>query len=377
MTELRALFSTLVTLAVIAVVASRLPWTASTDTISPASSPALSAASTLPSIAEVATATPPAAPKKSASARAIAPESSIATSVPAIAERVPDAYDTPPLPFETVNADARAALVNIYCTPRGGSLNPISGSGVIIDPRGVILTNAHVAQYVLLSETPLVDLSCVVRMGAPAYPRYTPQVIAISPEWVAAHAAEIKEHHRLGTGEHDWALLRLVPLTANPTPLPDFFPYLAPDTRPTIGFVDDQILAAGYPAEFVGGIIAQNGLYPVSSVSTIDALLTFATGSVDLFSIGSVIEAQGGSSGGPVVNQWDKLIGIITTTSDGTTTAARSARAITLDYINADVTRETGKDLAAFLDADLDSIRAAFVEHESGLIASYIAALRH
>jgi S1-C subfamily serine protease len=373
MTELRALFSTLVVLALIAVVAGRLPRGVQPIVpVDPASIPTLTATAAQPSTATEATTTVPTGKKLGASAPT-APL--VATSAVAVADRVTSAYDTPPLPFETVNADARSALVNIYCTPHGGSLNPISGSGVIIDPRGVILTNAHVAQYVLLSETPLVNLSCVVRTGAPAYPRYTPQVLAISPEWIAVHASEIKEHRRLGTGEHDWALLRLVPLRANPTPLPDFFPYLTPDTRPTIGFVDDKVLAAGYPAEFVGGIIAQNGLYPVSSVSTIDALLTFSSGSVDLFSIGSVIEAQGGSSGGPVVNQWDKLIGIITTTSDGTTTAARSARAITLDYINTDVTRETGKDIAALLDTDLNDLREAFVAKEAALLAPYIASL--
>src|SRR3989344_252919 len=54
-----------------------------------------------------------------------------------------------------LNEQVRAAVVNILCiTGSGGPLNSISGSGVIIDPRGIILTNAHVAQYFLLKNYP-------------------------------------------------------------------------------------------------------------------------------------------------------------------------------------------------------------------------------
>lgn len=372
MNELRALFSTAIALMAIAVLAAALPKDDSGALPSP-SIPPLTAAAALP-LSSHATSTPRTHLVKKPVA-AVASSSTESPVARAIATRVSEAYETPPLAFETINTDARAALVNIFCTPHGGSLNPISGSGVLIDPRGVVLTNAHVAQYVLLSETPLVDLTCNVRMGAPAYPRFTPQVLAISHEWVVEHASEINSHKRAGTGEHDWALLRLLPLSTNPAPLPPALPYLTPDTRPAIGFVDDQVLAAGYPAEFVGGSIVQANLFPVSSISPIQQLLTFSSGSVDLISLGSVIEAQGGSSGGPVVNQWDKLIGIITTTSDGTTTADRSLRAVTLDYIDTDVTRETGQTLASLLSADLDTLRTSFTSTEREFVAPFIRAL--
>ncbi len=372
MNELRAFLSTVIALMAIAILATALP---KDDTSIPSSPtiPPLTATAALPLTKQIATSSPSIGTKSKPDTSTSAPaEALIARGT---AQRVSDAYDTPPLAFETVNADTRAALVNILCTPHGGSLNPISGSGVIIDPRGVILTNAHVAQYVLLSETPLVDLTCTVRMGAPAYPRYTPQVLAISKAWVAEHASQILTHKREGTGEHDWALLRIMPLSTNPSPLP-LLPYLAPDTRSAIGFVDDQVLAAGYPAEFVGGGIAQTNLFPVSSVSPIQQLLTFSTGSVDLISVGGVIEAQSGSSGGPVVNQWDKLIGIITTTSEGTTTADRNLRAVTLDYIDNDVTRETGKGIASLLEQDLSALRAELVSQAPELLAPFLARLQ-
>src|SRR3989344_1157804 len=65
--------------------------------------------------------------------------------------RIPNPYQFPPQKFDVINERARPTLVNILCGARSGTFRPISASGVIIDPRGVILTNAHVAQYFLLA----------------------------------------------------------------------------------------------------------------------------------------------------------------------------------------------------------------------------------
>lgn len=234
----------------------------------------------------------------------------------------------------------------------GGSLNPISASGVIIDPRGVILTNAHVAQYVLLSEDPQINLSCTIRTGSPASPHWIATIFYIPPIWVREHAKDLNVSHPMGTGERDYALLLITKALDGTSPTASF-PYVAVDTRNAIGFLNDPVLAASYPAEFVGGIEASRNLYPVSSVTAVKQMLTFASGDVDVISIGGVIEAQGGSSGGAVVNAWQRLIGIITTTSEGVTTADRDLHALTLYYINSDLKNETGSGLSDFLAADL------------------------
>lgn len=291
--------------------------------------------------------------------------------------RIQNPYSAAPLSFDQVNSDTRSALVNILCEPDGSSsLNPISGSGVIIDPSGIILTNAHVAQYVLLSESPEINLSCVIRTGSPAQAEWTAVVLYIPPVWVNEHANEILDEHPTGTGEHDYAFLYITG-SVNDSSLPAQFTYLSPDTRPAISFPGDQILVAGYPAEFVGGIAAQYNLYADTSITTVKGLLTFGTNTPDVLSLGGVIEAQSGSSGGAVVNAWDRLVGLIATTSSGTTTADRDLRAISLSYINTDLAAQRGTDLNALLQEDPQNEVQQFTQETApSLIQLYISQLQ-
>ena len=265
--------------------------------------------------------------------------------------RIQDPYPFPPFSFELVNTEARAALVNILCsTTGGGSLLPTTASGVLIDPRGVILTNAHVAQYVLLSQSARTNLSCVIRYGSPAKALWNAEILYIPPVWIQEHAEDIGKEHATGTGEHDYALLRITGMLDGTPLLP--LSALVPDTREKIAFLGDPILTASYPAEF-SGASAQSGLFPSSSITTVQELLTFGSGSVDVISVGGIAAAQSGSSGGSVVNAWNRLVGIITTTSAGATTAERDLRAITLSYINRDIAAQSGSDIASFLAGDI------------------------
>ncbi len=266
--------------------------------------------------------------------------------------RVQNPYPYAPVPFESIDAISRPAIVNILCRPRsGGTLSPVSGSGVIIDPRGIILTNAHVAQYVLLSQSARINLSCTIRTGAPAISRWSAEILYIPPVWVETHAHEVSMERPTGTGEHDYALLRITG-TVDGTPLPSPFPYLPPDTREAIGFKDDKVLAVSYPAEFIGAG-AHFTMYPAASVTIIGQLMTFVAKTVDVLSLGGIIEAQGGSSGGAVVNAWGYLIATLATTSEGDTTATRDLRAITLSYINRDLVAQTRYDLKTILGGDV------------------------
>jgi hypothetical protein len=361
-----ALASTTSTATIVVAASTSTNTEASPATSSPTAIKPAAKASVTKTTTPIAAATTPAPPSQSSPAQSGTPQ----------VARVQDPYNVPAESFTTVNTDARDALVNILCMPRGGgSLAPISGSGVIIDPRGVILTNSHVAQYVLLSEDANVNLSCQIRTGDPASAKWTAQVLYMPPVWVNAHVAEINTEHPTGTGEHDYALL-LINAAVQGQNLPTVFPYLPYDTREAIGFLGDQVLGASYPAEFLGGIAAENSLAPVSSISPIDQLLTFSSTTVDVISIGGVVEAQSGSSGGPVVNQWGYLIGIIATTSDAPTTAGRDLRAITMSYIDRDIEVQTGSSLSDFLSGDLSAKEENFSENVApGLLKQYIAVL--
>jgi len=291
------------------------------------------------------------------------------------AARIENPYPTPPQTLDAITKATRAALVNIICSSNG-NIHPISGSGVLIDPRGIILTNAHVAQYVLISQSSAINLSCVIRTGSPSRPAWKAAVLYIPPVWVDAHVKDINAGLAVrGMGEHDYALL-IVTATADGIPLSTqsgTFPYLPVDTREAIGFLDDEVMSAGYPVEFLGSAVAEKGLYFFSSRTTIKQLLTFGSGSVDLISLGGVMEAQSGSSGGAIVNPWGKLIGVITTTSDALTTVQRDMRALTLSYINRDMQTQMGSSLEAFLGGNVLEKAAAFNANVApGLIQQYL-----
>src|SRR5262249_40009122 len=117
-----------------------------------------------PATPSTASTTPKKASKKVSVEKSTPPSSTQQDSIDQ-ATRTENPSPFPPKSFPEVNAAPRSALVNILCMPQSGALQPISGSGVFIDPRGVILTNAHVAQYVLLSESAQINLNCMIRTG--------------------------------------------------------------------------------------------------------------------------------------------------------------------------------------------------------------------
>lgn len=286
-------------------------------------------------------------------------------------ESLPPPYPFPQKNPEEQNTETRAALVNIFCSSEGGRVAPISGSGIIIDPRGIILTNAHVAQYVLLGLRPDVNLSCVVRSGSPAQAKWLADILYIPPTWVEKHAHEINMRKPQSTGEHDFALLRIAQ-SADGTPLPETFPFLSPETRGAVTVPGDEVFIAAYPAEFSGGSATQTSLSALSVFTTVKQLLTFFDNTIDVLALGGIPLAQSGSSGGAVVNRWGKLVGVIATTSEGGTTAERNLRAITLSHINRALLENRGEDLEALLKADVAQKTRDFMANDAPRLAQMI-----
>lgn len=240
------------------------------------------------------------------------------------------------------------ATVNLYCQFKTGNKTlSTSGSGVFVNERGVILTNAHVAKYFLLQgKEGKTTGTCSVRTGSPAKAAYTASVLYISPQWLASSATKTS-----GTGEYDFALLYVT--GAKKGALPLSFPKL-----PMKLFADaregEAVAIAGYPTEKLNFKSVQSKLKYVTASSTITSLRNFSTyPTVDIINIGASDAGSAGISGGPVVNETSEVIGIATALSSSK--KDRTLRAITLPYVDRTIQSETGLPLNLILWGNLSA----------------------
>jgi hypothetical protein len=323
---------------------------------------------TLPKAKSVATTASPKAtstlPKIASTTPLKKNKSTQGTSTPA---KVPASPSEPPIQSSAIidlNTKVRQSIVNILCrTNVDGSLKAISGSGVIIDPRGVIITNAHVAQYFLIKNYAGPNsVDCAIRTGSPAKLAYTAELLFISPKWVTDNKNDIIEDEPLGTGENDYAFL-LITGTTDGSTLPSSFP--ATDFSISDSDIDRFTtiphVVAGYPAGFLGGAEIERDLNVASAVSTIIDVFTFDKSTIDLISVGGSVVAQRGASGGGVVSgKTGKLVGLIVTTTDAPTTGERDLRAITIAHVERAMEAQSGKSIRGYLSGDLKDTLAEF-----------------
>lgn len=255
----------------------------------------------------------------------------------------------PQIDFEKVNTAARVAIVNIICTANGNSLSPISGTGVMISQKGIVITNAHIGQYLLLKDLNGKDyVQCIIRTGNPAYPTYNTELMFISPTWVSDNASVITDQDPKGTGENDFAFLHITGRIDGGNLPTEGFPYLIPDVREFIK-IDEPVLLISYPAGFLGTQLILRDLNMTSSITNIKNVYTFKKDTIDLLDVGGTIVSQKGSSGGAVIDSFVSLLGMITTSSEENTTDKRELRAITMSHINRTMQSELGMNLDTFL----------------------------
>ncbi|MEK7612745.1 MAG: trypsin-like peptidase domain-containing protein [Patescibacteria group bacterium] len=270
----------------------------------------------------------------------------------------------PPAPPATgalldVNGRARATVVNILCLS-GGAVRAASGSGVFIDTRGVILTNAHVGQFFLLRDYPKKNaVDCVVRTGSPARNAYYAELLYLPPTWVSDNASQITLSEAMGTGEHDYAFL-LIDRSYGGESLPAVFPAIGYTLEEPAS--NDPMLLAAYPSAFLKGRTVLNNLQVSSTFTIVKRLYSFdPPKTVDLFSIGSTTISQGGSSGGASVRASDgNLMGIITVASDAKEVVDRDLRAISVAHINRSLIFHGEGSISSLLNGDLSAKAANF-----------------
>lgn len=344
----------------------------------------------LPTTSSIVRPAPDASDAAPATTTPVAAASTPTTSAPAQkpatpAPAAPAPQQTPvqqaPAPSKTqeeINTEARGALVNILCLSKAG-INGISGSGIVIDSRGIILTNAHIAQYFLLRNYIAPNnVECTIRVGSPAERRYTARLLYLPPAWVAANASELKSSQATGTGEHDYAFLLITGRTDPTAALPSSFARVEMENAyPDIG---DPMLLAAYPAGFLSSEIIERSLYASSAVTYATQLFTYDgdTSKVDLFSIGGTVVSQGGSSGGAVLRLSDgQLAGIIATATQGSETSKRDLRAITLSHIEKSLIAQGKGGIATLLAGDVSAKAAEFnAQVAPGLTAQLEAVLK-
>ncbi|HRY30798.1 MAG TPA: serine protease [Candidatus Paceibacterota bacterium] len=272
-----------------------------------------------------------------------------------------------PEPITPPTAEAQIAtvedvVVNIICTyTHGNYVNVSTGSGIIVSPRGVVLTNAHVAQFFVLESYDPDLINCAMyKENIPTY-GYKGQPIYVSPKWIEQNYELIANNNARGTGEDDYALILITGNTNSALGIPETFPSANPDAAQELD-KNDNVIVAGYPGGPKSLLdLGHAGRLRMAAVSILD-IFTFGGNRADVITTSkSEVGAQGASGGGIFYGLDEEsvdLIGVIATT-DGSDGKAK-INGITLSYIERDIKDETGKSLSYFIGGNLKSRAAEF-----------------
>lgn len=253
-------------------------------------------------------------------------------------------------PLTTLASTVEEASVNIYCSfQKGRKVYSSTGSGVFVSERGVILTNAHVAQTLLvpLAKKPAKG-SCVARTGSPARATYEVSILYLSDDWVADNLEALKDKTPKGTGEGDFALLYVTDAVNGE--LPASFPSLAANTRELMeSDVGTMVTTSGYPAGSKSFKTVERKLPFQSALVTVENLRSFTNTYPDILTLSASRVAAPGVSGGAVTRTDNTLIGIAAAVEDSKKKSERRMRAVSLSHVNRTLVQEEGISLSSLL----------------------------
>lgn len=258
----------------------------------------------------------------------------------------------------------RTTVVNLFCTDRySGGIS--SGSGVIIDPRGIILTNAHVALDFLFQDWPTPSITeCVVRTGLPASPAYKAQLMYLPGGYVndIITAVPGAGDENFVYGKDDYAILVITGPAHAAVSMPASFPYLSLNFAPPP--VNTPVYLLGYASEYASVETLQRSLYQLASPANVNRQgVIQASGNIDTIAFNGNVVGQHGSSGGAVILSGGQLAGLMTffDKNQGQTTAEKVLNAITAGYIARDFETDTTVAFGTFLKNDPKTVAQKFM----------------
>ncbi len=263
---------------------------------------------------------------------------------------------TPSSKVSGVSPTTENSLVNIFCSQRMGKLKKtITGSGVLINKDGTVLTNAHVAQFPLVADSNE-SVVCIARIGSPAQTVLSVKTVFISPEWLQTNAKYINSGGAPETGQSDYALLKVS--YADNRALNMFPSPIAQSTGP----VGSTVNAVSYPADILGTKGVNTALYVQREQLKIADQYMFTGQSVgsqaDIIQTSDSSIGQRGSSGGALTDENSNLIGIITTTTNGSRSDKKQIRGISINHIHNELLKyQTGGLLGVAQDGSAKVLR--------------------
>lgn len=274
------------------------------------------------------------------------------------------------------------AVVNIFCSQKivangvvTNKRRTITGSGILINEDGTVLTNAHVAQFPLLSEKNP-NITCLARYGNPAAGTIGMKVAFISPEWIKEYGKHINTEGAAQTGKSDFALLKLNLDNLTKTQRSALSPISTTRSLPGVGEI---IYSLSYPANILGTNGVNSALPQQKEALNVNRLYSVGVTPNDVIETTASTAGQRGSSGGGILNKDGQLIGTITTIVNSSTPSKTLIRAMSLDHTDAELTRFSNINLAKVITYGSADVSKAFDtqyrEYLTSLLNNYLNSL--